>query len=511
MKIAAIFQPGMVLQRGKPVLIWGTGTPREKIRGAIQGKTAAAVTGSDGKWMLRIPELRESAGEVLTVESGSQRIEINDIAVGEVFVAAGQSNMEFWMRYEKHYQEMIPICENPDVRFYDMPKLAYEGQECDFDYHNVGIWRKASKENLAYFSAVGYYLARKLEKELSVPVGIIGCSWGGTRSLAWMSEEHAREIQKEQTADFEAALKGRSCEDFRKDCAGNPMNDTGNHEWIPFNDFILPNTPTEEEISAYLSQNRCPEADPAKPQDAPGALYRHMVLRLAPYTVRAVLWYQGESDDEIDGAQKNYQAALDAVKRDWRSAWSDPVLPFFVVQLPGFCSWFGFVNKGFAVIRACQQQAVDEDANAWLCSISDAGEEFDIHPKDKKIVGERLALLAEKHLFGENVLADAPRVKDIERGENTIALQFEYAEGGLLVDGENVNALEVLRDGREVSFTAVISGSRLIIHTPPDASENLTIKFACQAWYRVNLFNQNHIPAIPFQVSLSCKRGINHE
>lgn len=151
MTLAKIFHTGMILQREMAVRIWGEGEPEEKIQVTVQGKQVETHVEADGKWSLCLPALEASCGETMLVQGEKEEIRIEDIAVGEVFVAAGQSNMEFWMRYEKHYQEMLITCENHDIRFYDMPKLAYEGQENDFDYHNVGIWRKASKENLEYF------------------------------------------------------------------------------------------------------------------------------------------------------------------------------------------------------------------------------------------------------------------------------------------------------------------------------------------------------------------------
>lgn len=500
MTLAKIFQTGMLLQREMPVNVWGYAAPGEKIQVSVQGKSAETDAGPDGRWMLCLPAMRTSCGETMIVQGEKEQIKLEDIAVGEIFVAAGQSNMEFWMKYEKHYQEMLQTCENPHIRFYDMPKLSYDGQEKDFDYHNVGIWRKASKENLAYFSSAGYYFAKKLEEDLSVPAGIIGCNWGGTRSLAWMKEEHGRRIQKEQTADFEAKLKGRSYEEFCQAAGKNPMNDTGNSTWNPFNDFILPGTPSDEEIQAFLAQDACAgqEMD-AKPQDAPGALYRHMVKKLAPYTVRGVLWYQGESDDEINGTQKNYKEALDAVKEDWRDAWHNAALPFFVVQLPGLTSWFGCVCRGFPIIRECQQKSVDEDENAYLCSVSDAGEEFDIHPKNKAVVGERLALLAQRHLFGKNILADPPRLKDIQREGNEITLSFENAEGGLSVDGDKVNALKVITESHEIDYSFMVSDENIVLNLPESITGKITVKFARDLWYRVNLYNQAGIPAIPFE------------
>jgi hypothetical protein len=148
------------------------------------------------------------------VAAGDERITLTDVAVGEVFIAGGQSNMEFWMRYDKEVEDYRPTCDNPRIRFYDQPKCSYPGQTNDFDYSKVGIWRKATPKDLDYFSAVGYYMARGLEMVLDVPVGIVGCNYGGTTSAAWMTPEHARAVQPELAAAFDAKLQGLPYEEL---------------------------------------------------------------------------------------------------------------------------------------------------------------------------------------------------------------------------------------------------------------------------------------------------------
>lgn len=505
LKIAHVFQSGMILQRQMPVHIWGCASPGEKIIVQIQGKHGQVRADESGQWQIILPALEKSFQETMTISGEMEQQELRDIGIGEVFIAGGQSNMEFWMRYEKHYSEALATCEDSWVRFYDVPKLSYDGKEKDFDYHNVGIWRKATKKDLEYFSAVGYYFEKKLHEDLDVPVGIIGCTWGGTRSLTWMREDHARKIQKEQTRDFFNRLKGRTYEQICAAAGEDPSNDTGNSTWSAFNDFILPSTPSAQEIQDFLGaeeENRALTEQPHL-QDAPGTLYRHMVQKLAPYTVRGVLWYQGESDDAINGTQKNYKAALTAIMQDWREAWDNKELPFLVVQLPGFYSWFGCVDQGFPMIRQCQKEAVDEDSYAWLCSISDAGERMDIHPKDKKTPGERLALLAERHIYGRNILADAPCLQMACLEGDRIRLRFENAGSGLSVRGSRICALQVTADGQKLDFSEMILGDMVILSLSGGPFEKVRVEFACEPWYQVNLYNSAGIPAIPFCILCS--------
>ena len=499
--LAKIFQNNMLLQREKPVAIWGHAAPEEDIRISIQGHTAYARTNKHGEWSAMLPPLAASVSETMTVCGMDSDIILHDVAIGEVFVAGGQSNMEFWMRYEAHLADALRSCENANIRFYDMPKLSYEGQENDFDYHNVGLWRKATAQDLEFFSAVGYYFARKLEQDLNVPVGIIGCNFGGTRSLTWMTEEHGQSIQPEQCADFEASLNGMSLEEFIQLCRRDPSNDTGNSSWSAFNEFILPRTPDAVEVQTFIDEHGEPPV-PTKPQGAPGALYRYMVSKLAPYAVRGVLWYQGESDDEIGGTQIHYKRALEAIMADWRDAWSYPELPFFVVQLPGFNTWLEFICKDFPTIRRCQQQAVDEDPHAYLCSISDVGEEWDIHPKDKRTVGERLALLAEKHLFKAEILADAPSYESATRDGNLISIRFAHAGNRLYLKRDALQALEAYAEDHLIPHSCTLSGNQLRIELLEKTETAVNIRFAQSAWYCVNLYNEAGIPAIPFECTI---------
>ena len=172
-----------------------------------------------------------------------------------------------------------------------------------------------------------------------------------------------------------------------------------------------------------------------------------------------------------------------------------------MVQLPGFGSWMGLGPHDYVTIRSCQQQVADEDEHAWLCSIGDVGDEHDIHPKEKKPVGERLSLLAMRHLLGLPVPADAPRCVAAKRKGSFVVLRFEHAEGGLLVEGAEVDALEVLCDGTPVPFKAAARGDELIVMLDGTPTGPLEVRFAQANWFRANLYNSAMIPALPFVVS----------
>ena len=520
-----IFSKSMVLQRGMPVPIWGTAEPGQPVTVSVQGAQASATADDAGSWRCVLPELAASDAETLVAEGPDGRIEVSDVAVGEVFVAGGQSNMELWMRYECHLAEVVPTCENPRIRFYDMPKCSYPGQLDDFDYSEAGFWRKATASDLERFSAAGYFFARELEAALDVPVGIEGCNYGGTKSSAWMSEANARRVQRPQVEVFERSLQGLSCDELLAHGRLNPRNDKGYATWPAWNEFFLTATRTAEEAAVFFEREaraaaamatpagseRSADADPlashpgilTPTKDAPGALFEHMVLPLAPFAVRGVLWYQGESDDEDPGAQVCHRDALACIIDDWRAAWEDPGLPFLVVQLPGFRVWRGMDLDAddWVTIRAAQQEVADAVDGVWLCSIGDAGEEMDIHPKDKLVVGHRLALLALRHLFGRDVLADAPRLTGVAREGGAIRLRFSHADG-LAVKGDEVSALEVLAGGASLPFTSRVQGSELVVVPDAEQEGSVTVRLGWQNWHIINLVNAAGIPALPFEVEI---------
>lgn len=523
-----LFTSGMVLQRDLPVNVWGTAEPGAHVDVQIQGQSASCVADDQGSWRCVLDSLHASDAETLEVAAGESRLTCSDVAVGEVFIAGGQSNMEFWMRYDKEVEEYRPTCANPRIRFYDQPKCSYPGQTDDFDYSKVGIWRKATPEDLDYFSAVGYYFARGLEMVLDVPVGIVGCNYGGTTSAAWMTPEHARAVQPELAAAFDAKLQGLSYEELLAHGRVNAAkNDKGYATWPAWNEFFLPRTPTMDEIEAFMAAEAQKASGPADvggleigggqdgaqastqvhpgmmtpTKEAPGALFTYMVQRVAGFAARGVLWYQGESDDEIDGAQWRHEEALRTVIADWRDAWQRPDLPFLVVQIPGFGTWMGMGPNDYPTIRACQQKVADTDEHVWLCSATDMGDKHDIHPKEKKPIGERLALLAMNHLLGMPVPADAPRCVGAERKGSFVVLRFEHAAGGMMIAGAECNALEVLCDGEPVPFRAAARGDELIVMLEGNQPGKIDVRFAQDNWFRTNLYNGAEIPALPFAVS----------
>lgn len=500
-KAARIFQNGMMLQREKPVRVWGEADAGTEITAAIQGKQGKVITGENGRWEITLPPLCASEEEILVVSDGNEKLVFLDVAIGEIWLAGGQSNMEFHMRYEKHLQQVKETCSNKRIRFYDVPEIAFEGQEERFDYSRMGMWRKASEEDIEYFSAAGYYFQCILEKELDVPAGIVGCNWGGTRSAAWMNPDTVRRNGPGWMEEYEAFASGVDWKEYIERQCGIPQNGRGNPFAEPFGEFVLPKTRTEEELMDFFAELGVDQPFPEEimeeyqPHNIPGVLYEHMVKKVAPFSVRGVLWYQGESDDGPYAGL--YGQMLTGLIDDWRKLWGEE-LPFLVVQLPGFEKWLSAMGENYALIREGQEYAAETMPQVYICSISDTGERLEIHSKDKKVVGERLALLARGHVYGQKIMCDAPKADSLRVENGRLILSFEHAEGGLALRGNEIQALKLLVNGEEAKYHAELVGEEIVIIPSEKISGSVQIAFAKEQFYIVNLYNQAGIPAIPF-------------
>ena len=506
LQLASIFQTGMVLQRDKTVFVWGIAEQEMKVTVSIQNQRVETWSDADGRWMVRLNPLKASESEQMQVVSNGEIISLSDIAVGEVWVAGGQSNMEFPMRYEKHLSEVKENCRNGRVRFYDVPEVAFESQMDSFDYSQVGIWRKADPESIEYFSAVGYYFERELEKDLQVPVAIIGCNWGGSVSASWMNPETVKRVGPEWIEEYETFASKIDWDDYWKRQRTGIQNDRGD-VFNPFSEFVMPRTPSREEVGAFFQsmakENKLPDIREGELEAhlIPGAMYEHMVKKIAPYGIRGVLWYQGESDDEKQRAHL-YSGMLEGLIEDWRTLWDDDSLPFLIVQLPGFRSWLESENHNYDLIRKAQQEVTDKKANTWLCCIGDVGEEFDIHPKNKLPVGERLALLARGHVYGENILCDAPVVYETKQEGRMIRIKFKNVAEKLLLEGDKVSALKVRGKDGFLDFKESVEGNTLVLQLREEVQPETVVEFATDDFYLVNLYNEAHIPATPFSIKL---------
>ncbi len=502
LQIAELFGDNMVLQRDKKIKVWGKGKKDSAIIIEIQNCSVKVCSDENGDWCTELPPLNASEEETLVISDETETITYTNVAVGEVWVAGGQSNMEFFMRYDKNFEEEAEYCENKNIRFFDYPVLATETMKSLRDFSLFGFWRRCDKDNIQYYSATAYYFAKNLQEALKVPIGIIGCNCGGTRACCWMDEETVQECGPVWMEDYERDVA--SIPDLEKaeaDYLTNEFVDKSHPFSNPLAEKMLYGIPKEELKRMFQEMSDGGSGNTIGPwhEWRPCGLYHTMLKKIAPYTIKGVIWYQGESDEEHP---EIYADMMCGLIRCWRREWEDQI-PFIMTQLAPLGEEIGLGGKFYPILREQQEEVTRRMEKVYCASIGDVGSDYDIHPKEKRPVGIRLALLARGHVYGEKILCEAPTPKSVERQKETLIITFANAEGGLSVEGKQIQAIQIFDcHGREVlskMYRTEVTGNQLLIHMKTGGEmEGMQIAFAKTPFYEVNIYNASRIPVKPF-------------
>ena len=507
MKLADIFQDGAVLQRGKESKIWGEDPNGTHVKAVLKGKTSviAETSVQNGKFMLTFPAMEAQKDVLLKlVNDRDEVICLKDLAVGEVWIAGGQSNMEFRMAWDAERDNILSEYENTMIRFYETPKISYEGALEEENHSTEGVWRKAVPDEIPYFSAVGFYFANKLQKEFEgVPMGIIGCNWGGTSVSCWMPEEDlVSEFQvyidlKDKTRgmdlekEFETFKKRRADELSPEQCERLDL--------LMKNPIVEPQPPMNPtpEMEAFMALKYAPFS-----AFSAGNLYQTMLKKIVPYTCAGVIWYQGEEDSLPEYGRKYDRLFAKMIER-WRMDWQEE-LPFIFAQLAGFTNPGGKLSLNFTQVRADQELASKAVKDAWMAVTYDVGLQYDIHPKQKRPVGERMALQALHHVYGKEQLSESPDVTAVRKEEGLITLEMIHTGDGLCLAGEDekVKGLELTVNGRSVeNYSTVVNGNLLQIQSD-QIHENscISLRYAWKDWIETNVYSSAGLPLRPLKI-----------
>ena len=519
LQLAKIFGDSMVLQREKPVPVWGQATPGSRVTVEIQGKTAAADAGADGQWSLTLEPLHTSFEETMTVEGDGETIVFHQVQVGEVWLAGGQSNMELPMCFDLTYEEERAACADDALRFYDVPEISYVGQDQEADYSVYSVWRRSTPEDLARFSATAYHFAKALRRRLEVPVGIIGCNWGGTPACAWMSRDAIVAGGGQVFLDeYDQAVKALDLDEYDRNFRSNPANFHTDLLADPVGNMMFAGATPADVGPVFqrlaLKMEFQPPVMGPKYERRPSGLYQSMLLPLVPYALRGVIWYQGETDG--DTHPDLYATLFPALIADWRALWGEQ-LPFLFVQIAPLERWMDCVGEPYAIIRAAQQHTADTVPGTGMAVITDAGMQWDIHPKAKRPVGERLALLARHLAYGEELLCEAPTLVSVCPEEGKLTLTFRHAGSGLhlaltgfygqLLPTLQLSGVKLFQSGDEVdgsTLTARTEGDKVVLTGAALHQAPTEVQVAQGGWYQINLHNSAGIPARPVRV---CSEG----
>lgn len=492
-RASPLFSDQMVLQRGKNIVIFGTGENGTEITAALCGIKADCVV-RDGKWKVVFPPMGACRYMNLTLEDGDPEdtITFSDVAIGEVWLACGQSNMKFELAHSVMGKKALEADSTPDVRYYDVPRKTIYDEDYESSFENT-LWHDFSeKDNAASWSAVAYYAAKEISSRLDVVVGIIGCNWSNTTVVSWLDRAYAGSCAPEYFREYDEFMSSTTPEKANAAYADYLKLKA---QWDKKCDEYYENSssPTENGCIEQCGQRPPQPYAPCSPR-TPSLLYESMVKRIAPYTVQGVFWYQGESDVIHPNA---YYITFTNLIRNWRDIWQDDDLYFIIGQLPVY----GGDNpdgEELAVIRKAQLRAYKTIKHTGIAVLLDQGERDALHPQHKSEVGRRFAVQALEVVYGGCDGAFAPMFKNAVVRGDTIELQFSHSRGGLLAKGE-AKGFEVCGDdGVFHDVYADISGERIFLSVE-EIPHPCKIRYMWRNYAEVTVFSRFGLPLVPFE------------
>jgi hypothetical protein len=463
--VNSLFNDHMVVQRGRPLRVWGTAVDGERVTVSFRGHEAQGVA-HGGKWSIALPPPDVGPAGEIRVRSAAGSYRIRDVLVGEVWVASGQSNMEMpvdvrvWpSRYDGVANAKKEVTEGnyPQIRLFYVPRVAsYEPKD-----DSGGQWAVCTPDNVGGFSAAAYFFGRKLHRELKVPIGLIDASWGATYIEPWtaasslQAQPELSDTVKRMTETFAAYDKAK---------AANPASPPAAHQHIP------------------------------------SALFNGMIHRLTPFGIRGAIWYQGEGNV---GDGMLYYHKMQALIGGWRQAWGEGQFPFLYVQLAPYDYGMYKGPKDPYLLPALweAQTAALSIPNTGMAVTTDISEVRNIHPRNKQDVGLRLALWALNQTYGhKEIVCCGPLYSGYKIDGDRIRVSFRHADGGLASrDAHPLSWFQIAGDDRVFhDAEAVIDGETVLVHSPKVRAP-VAVRFAWHKLAEPNLSNGAKLPAVPFR------------
>ncbi len=474
-KLPTLLGDHMVVQRGLPVHMWGTGDPGESVSVVFRGETRSATADADGEWSVFLPPSQAGGPFEMTI-AGKNKITLADVLVGDVWVGSGQSNMWWPVKETLNAQSEIAAANHPRIRLFTVPQKV---SNIPLDDMEATAWRPCTPESVADFSATEYYFGRQLSESLGVPIGLIHASWGGTPADTWISY---RGLSADASLMPVFATWAAMLDDADRKAARRQRE---LREW-------------RETVEKAKAQGAPPPNFPWRGNDsgewAPAALYNSMIAPLTHFPIRGAIWYQGETNASAERVPV-YARLFQAMIQDWRRAWGIGDFPFFFVQLASFKTG---PDAKWPELREAQASALGL-ANTGMAVAIDIGEPDNIHPKNKQEVGRRLALAARAVAYGEHLEYSGPLFRQATREGAALRVRFDHAGKALSAKGGALRTFEVAGSDRAfVPAESRIEGTTVLVSSPKIA-EPMYVRYGWSDNPDCNLYNDAGLPASPFR------------
>jgi sialate O-acetylesterase len=470
--LPALFADHMVVQRQLPVHLWGNADPGETVTVSFRGESSAAAADHLGRWSLYLPP-GEAGGPFELIVKGRNTVLVRDVLVGDVWIASGQSNMEFELYKVANATAEVSAARFPSIR---LLKVAKNFSDYPLDDVKVVPWADCNPESVHDFSAVAYFFARDLQQKEKVPIGLIESSWGGTPAEAWTSlralsadaalmpvfAARATMTDNEATTQLQQQEEKREIE--RAKAAGKPA----------------PVFPWHPDPNSW----------------GPSNLYNAMIAPLTRFSIRGVIWYQGEANSGRERAPL-YGRVFQTLIRDWRNDWAEGDFPFLFVQISNFKAG---ATEDWPEAREGQRSALALRKTAMVVTI-DIGNPDDVHPIDKQDVGARLALAARAVAYGEELEYSGPLYRQVTTEDHALRVWFTHAESGLQAKGSGLQGFEIAGgNGEYLPAQARIEGTSVVVSNP-NVGAPVYVRYGWANSPECNLYNQDGLPASPFRSS----------
>jgi sialate O-acetylesterase len=440
-KLPTIFGNNMVLQQQTDAAIWGKAKPNKNVKVTTSWDKKSYTAKSDGlgNWSIKV-RTPHAGGPFNMVISDGKALQLNDILIGEVWICSGQSNMAMPVsgKYNQPVfgsNKAIATSGNNSIRLFSVELNKSLAEQDDFS----GVWKECIPENVANFSATGYFFGQMLQEALGIPIGLICSSWGGTRIEPWMSEN---------------ALKN-------------------------FTGIVLPDKEQKGEFK----------------QNTPTVLYNAMIAPMVGLAIRGAIWYQGEANK---GEPSKYEKLMSGLILNWRAEWGIGDFPFYFVQIAPYN--YGATGLNSAYLREAQLKASFATVNTGMACLLDIGQKDCIHPTNKQAVGERLAYLALAKTYDKKGFEySGPILKEMKVDGSVVYLNFNHANNGLTSFGKELVNFKVA--GKNKVFfqaTATITAEGITLFCP-SVKEPVAVRYAFEDFVEGELFNAEGLPASSFR------------
>lgn len=487
----SLFSDNMVLQREIQVPIWGTAPGCKTVTIQFNGQTIIANVVND-KWIAKLSPMKANATPLdMRFSCEKNEVVLHNVVVGEVWLAGGQSNMERQLGLRKgqkpilNWEEEAAAANYPAIREFSLPRNSN---------HQVPVseinaqWKVCNPTNVINFSAVAYFFAQHLHLHYTIPIGIIHSSWGGTNIEKWMRKEVLQ-----SNPDFATVLNKYNAAVAtypQRLAVFNAKKDSLKIKWtVDSTAAILANKPLPTKFVTPVAPS---DPNPMRSGEY-GALYKTMIEPLIPYAIKGVIWYQGEANSSNPTL---YAKLHPAMIKDWREQWKIGEFPFLLVQIAPF-------KNGNPELREAQFFTALHTPKTAMAVTIDCGDSNDIHPTNKKPVGQRLALAARALAYNEKkTVYSGPMYKSFEVKNDAIEISFTHIGKGLKANGNSLIGFTISANGKDfVDATAIIRKNKVVVSSPAIVNP-VAVRYAFIKDPVGNLFNKEGLPASPFRTDI---------